>query len=121
MSKLIFRLRHVPEDEAEDIRELLTQYAIEHYETSAGNWGISMPGIWVQHDEDVDRARQLIDNYQTERGNEQRSAHAERLERGEQPTLIEAFRNRPIAFIGIAVFCLFVLYVMIKPFVTMMQ
>ena len=45
MSKLLFRLRNVPDDEADEVRELLTQHSIEFYETGAGNWGISMPRV----------------------------------------------------------------------------
>ena len=45
MSKLLFRLRHVPEDEAEEVRALLEQNSIEFFETFAGNWGISLPAL----------------------------------------------------------------------------
>ena len=38
----LFNLRGVPEDEAEDIRQLLDEHEIEFYETSAGNWGVSL-------------------------------------------------------------------------------
>ena len=42
MSKLLFRLRNVPDDEAEEVRQLLEEHGIETYETDAGNWGISL-------------------------------------------------------------------------------
>ncbi|MEE3087569.1 MAG: DUF6164 family protein, partial [Pseudomonadota bacterium] len=42
MAKLLFRMRDVPDDEAEEVRELLTQNKITFFETFAGNWGISM-------------------------------------------------------------------------------
>ena len=44
MSALIFRLRNVPEDEAMQVRDLLDEHRIDWFETSAGNWGIGMPG-----------------------------------------------------------------------------
>jgi len=47
MAVQLFKLKGVPEDEAEDIRNLLTNHYIDHYETPAGNWGISMPAIWL--------------------------------------------------------------------------
>lgn len=50
MSKLLFKLRGVPDDEADEIRALLAEKQIEYYETSAGNWGISLPALWLQDD-----------------------------------------------------------------------
>lgn len=67
MSTLIFRLRNVDIDEADAVRDLLAQHQIPFYETDAGNWGISMPGIWLYDDSDKPRARDLIDRYQAER------------------------------------------------------
>ena len=64
MSKLVFRLRNVPEDEAQDVREILENNDIGYFETSAGNWGISLPAIWINETEEFDQARQLIDEYQ---------------------------------------------------------
>jgi len=67
LATLLFRLRNVPEDEADDVRDLLTRHSIAFYETSAGNWGVSLPAIWLHLDEDYPQARQLLDNYQRER------------------------------------------------------
>ena len=51
MSLLLFSLRGVPEDEAEEVRELLTSNRIEFYETSAGLWGTSTPALWLLQEE----------------------------------------------------------------------
>ena len=48
MSKLLFKMRHVPEDEGREVRELLTSNKIEFFETFAGNWGVSMPALWLK-------------------------------------------------------------------------
>ena len=64
MAVLIFNLRHVPDDEAQDVRELLLDNNIEFYETSAGILGMSVPGLWVVNEEQVEEARHLIDEYQ---------------------------------------------------------
>jgi hypothetical protein len=61
MSKLVFKLRNVPIDEAQDIRELLEGNDIAYFETSAGNWGISLPAIWIHESEKFEFTRQLID------------------------------------------------------------
>jgi len=68
MSALVFRLRNVPDDEAADIRALLERHKIGYFETTAGNWGISMPGIWVEDATDLEQARRIIDEYQQARG-----------------------------------------------------
>ena len=67
MSKILFRLNGVSEDEIEDVRELLTEHDIDFYETPPGNWGISMPAIWVKEEEQFDKAKALLDAYQSER------------------------------------------------------
>ena len=67
MAGPVFRLKDVPADEAEDVRNLLADKDIEFYETSAGNWGVSMPALWLRDDSDWDRARALIDEYQQQR------------------------------------------------------
>jgi len=117
MSALVFKLRNVPEDEADDIRQLLNDRNIEIYETSAGNWGISMPGIWVKDDADLAPAKKLIKEYQQSRATSARAEYNADLEAGNVPSLVDRFRQRPIAFIGIVLFCLFVVYAMTAPFI----
>ena len=38
MSKLLFKLRNVPDDEALEVRELLELNDIDYFETTPGNW-----------------------------------------------------------------------------------
>ena len=110
MATLVFRLRHVPEDEADDIRSLLTGHDIKYYETNAGNWGISMPGIWLEDGEDVEYAKALIDDYQEERAKSARQSDEV------TPTLTDSLKQHPGRAIGVIGFCIFVLYFLIKPF-----
>ena len=49
MATLVFRLRNVPEDEAQAVRTVLDTNNIDWYETTAGNWGIAMPGLWINN------------------------------------------------------------------------
>ena len=119
MSTLIFRLRHVPEEEAEAVRNLLTEQQIEWYETTAGNWGIAMPGIWVTHNEQATRARQLIEVYQRELSSTQRELYRQKEQLGENPGLIDHLRKHPVRTLGVFIFCLFILYVSINPFLQM--
>ena len=121
MPTLVFRLRNVPEDEAIAVKELLDNHHIQWYETSAGNWGIAMPGIWVKNDQDTEKARQLINTYQTERQQQVRLEYAEKMQRGEIPTLLQQVKNYPVRVIGIVIFCLFILYAMINPFLQLIE
>jgi len=75
MSILLFRLNDVPADEAHDVRELLAAEGIAFYETSAGNWGVSVAAIWLYEDDDFVRARQLLDDYQQQRALTQRQLY----------------------------------------------
>ena len=64
MAVLIFKLRYVPDDEAQEIRELLSENDIDFYETSPGILGFSMPGLWLKNEDQAAKARQLIEEYQ---------------------------------------------------------
>ena len=109
MTTLVFRLRNVPEDEADAVRTLLDEARVDWYETSAGNWGIAMPGLWVGEPGEAARARALIDDYQRERA-------ARRRDADDIVPFAARLRERPLAVLGIVAFCLFVLYVSINPF-----
>lgn len=67
MSRIVFKLAGVEEDEANDVRDLLDQLDLAYYETDGGRWRIGVQAIWVIHSEDFERARQAIDEYQTVR------------------------------------------------------
>ena len=119
MSVLVFRLRNVPDEEASAIRSLLDEARIEWFETTAGNWGIAMPGLWVQHDEDAIRARELIDQYQLTLSVSQRQLYEEQRKAGQTTTLRQRILEHPLRSLGIVLFCLFILYVSIHPFLQM--
>lgn len=116
MAKLLFRLRGVPDDEASEVRELLEANGIEYYETMAGNWGISMPGLWLRDESELLRARALLDDYQEQRARQARADWEEDLRTGRQPGQWQMICQQPlkaalylaaasvILFISIAVF-----------------
>lgn len=80
MAKILFRLNGVSDDETNDVRELLTNNAIDFYETSSGNWGVSMPAIWLSEDSQFEKAQALLNTYQNERTIRMREEYA-RLKR----------------------------------------
>ncbi|PPD35616.1 MAG: hypothetical protein CTY19_00765 [Methylomonas sp.] len=102
MSILFFHLRGVPADEAEDIRELLTNNQITFYETSAGMFGISLPAIWLNHEDDLTLAQHLFDVYQQQRANEQRALYVIRRQQGHEPGFLLHNLRHPLRFIFLA-------------------
>lgn len=100
MAKLLFRLRSVPEDEATEVRELLETHDISFYETSAGNWGISMPGLWLHHDTDYAQARALLDDYQDQRRQRMREQYEADRAAGTADTMFTLLRREPARVIA---------------------
>ncbi|WP_119393975.1 DUF6164 family protein [Salinibius halmophilus] len=66
MARLVFHLANVPEDEAMQVRQALTEAEVEFFETEAGRWRIGVAAIWVHTDDDVPAARQAIEAVQAE-------------------------------------------------------
>jgi hypothetical protein len=116
MPKLLFRLNGVPDDEAHDIRELLTTHRIDFYETDAGRWGISVAGVWLRDEEQLDTAKQLIDHYQAERTQRVRAEYDNLRSEGRHETLMARFLGDPVRFLVYAAIILVILYFSLAPF-----
>ena len=116
MAVMLFKLRNVPEDEAQEIRELLESHAIDFYETPASRWGISMEAIWLSDDIQLARAQALIDDYQRQRQQRAREEYARQLQNGEIETLGQRLRHHPLLFLISLGFALIVVYFSIMPF-----
>lgn len=116
MAKLLFKLKSVFDDEADEIRQLLSDNHIDFYESPAGNWGISVHAIWINNDSQYDQAKQLIDNYQQQRQARIQQEIAEQKARGEFESLPQRIARRPVEFILAIAFIIFILYISIMPF-----
>ena len=114
MSTLLFSLRGVPDDEADEIRELLTENNIDYYETSAGNWGISMPALWVRNNEEVFAAQKLLNQYHQQRAITQREIYDQLKKEGGNKQLLDVLTENPLRFIIYIGAIAFILYVSIK-------
>ena len=68
MAKLLLNLRHVPDDEADDVRAMLDAARIGFYETPPSVFGISAGGIYVRENDDVPEAKRLMADSQAQRG-----------------------------------------------------
>jgi hypothetical protein len=96
MSKMLLNLRHVPDDEAREVRALLESNAIASFETEPNRWGISAGAIWVREDDQFERARALMDDYQSQRSAAARQAWAAARRDGTAWTFRAQLRQSPL-------------------------
>lgn len=120
MPTLLFKLTHVPDEEAQDIRNLLNENEIRFYETDAGFWRVGLDAIWVPDDSQVEQARELIRAYQTERTAQQKQNYAQLVEQGQAPGVWQKFRAQPVRFVVFVLAILFVLALTLIPFLMLM-
>ena len=106
MATLLFRLNDVPDAEADAVRNLLLEHQIDFYETSAGNWGFSVAGIWLKNNEDKSQARSLIDDYQRHMP----SVDAE--------SFAQFAAQQPLRVVIYFLIVLFILYFSLVPFIS---
>jgi hypothetical protein len=116
MPAKLFSLNGVPDDEAEGVRALLRADGIDFYETPAGNWGISMPAIWLNDESQFAQARALIDVYQRERLLRVREEYAQQQREGRNRTIIDVIRGNPLRFIAYLAVIVAIVYFSTKPF-----
>lgn len=118
MAKLLFRMRHVPDDEAQEVRALLEQNNIDFFETFPGNWGISMPALWLKDKDQYAEARDLLDAYQDDRRQRVQSEYQASKQRGEAKTTWQAFKESPIRLISYFTLIAIVLYLSLRFFLS---
>lgn len=116
MAALLFRLNQVPEDEAEDIRQLLDEAKFDIFETSAGFWGLGVAAIWLRNNDELPQARKLIDDYQQQRAEKMRADYEARIAAGEELGFWQHNLQHPLRLLGIAAFVTLLLVVMLLPF-----
>ncbi|CAA0081985.1 Uncharacterised protein [Halioglobus japonicus] len=113
MAVLIFRLNGVSDEEAQDVRDLLADNALDSYETSAGRWGVSVAGLWLVNESDKTKARELIDAYQLERYH-----YFEQLKADAPPeTFGDRFKRSPLTVIFFSLLSATVLFLTLSPFI----
>ena len=114
--KLLLNLRHVPDDEADEVRTLLEQHEIAFYETKPSVWGVSAGGIWIRRDEDVATAARLMGEYQQQRRANARAEYAAAKQAGRAGPW-RVFREHPLHAIVALLAIAFVLALSALPFV----
>jgi hypothetical protein len=115
MAALLFRLRNVPDEEADAVRQMLKDNQVDFYETDAGNWGISMPAIWINDDSRLSEYQSLVKNWQDDYAAKARQDYLERKSQGLEPSLLDRLKSRPAPSLLAIAFSLFIIYVMLGP------
>ncbi|PCH63258.1 MAG: hypothetical protein COC09_06425 [Gammaproteobacteria bacterium] len=116
MSVRLLNLRPVPEDEAEEIRQLLTEKGFDFYETPAGRWGISSPGLWLRDQDRLSEAKAALESYQQERCQRVRAEYEELRQSGLHRTWADVIFESPLRLIFYVLVIGFILYLSIIPF-----
>jgi len=113
---MLFKLRGVEEDEAEEVRALLTERDIDFYETTNGRWGLGFAAIWLHDDACFEQAKSLLEDYQQQRFEQARAAYNQLCLEGQEPTLWHRLKTHPsqVIFVLLAV-CIVALF-MLAPF-----
>ncbi len=120
MSRLLLNLRHVPDDEADDVRALLEEKGIAFYETTPSPFGISAGGIWVQNDADFAEAKRAFDDYEQQRSARVRAEYAEARRAGTAQTFLGVLREDPLHVVMTLLGILIVLGVVALPFILLL-
>ena len=117
MAVLLMNLRGVPEDEAEEVRDLLRRHAVEFYETPPSRWLVSGGGIWLTDDDDLEPARELLEGYQRHRHAAARADYEERRQAGRQEGIWRRLRREPLRLLLYLAGAGVVLYLSVAPFI----
>ncbi len=118
MAHMLLNLRHVPEDEAREVRDLLNEHQLLFYETEPSLWGISAGAIWLSRDEDIAPARELMAEYQRERSERKRAEYREEVEAGTAASFGSRIKQHPIGVLATLVLVGGLLFITLVPFLT---
>jgi len=113
----LMRLRGVHEDEARELRELLEANNIDFYETPAGNWGVSMPAIWLRDEDELARAKSLLNDYQQQRAVRVRNEYQQLKAADQHSTFVRELKARPARVVAYLTIIAIILYFSTMPFI----
>ena len=106
----------VPDDEADEIRELLSDAEIDYYEVPASFLGVSPASLWLHDSSQLDKANALIGAYQIERTARARSEYEKLRLEGQNKTMIDSLLAHPLRALLFFAAIIFTLYWSLAPF-----
>ena len=112
----LMKLRGVPDDELAELYELLESEHIEFYETSAGNWGISLPALWLKDESQLEHAKSVLDHYHRQRFSSAREEYEKQKNEGRARGWLDLIRENPFQFILYMLIVLAMVYFSTVPF-----
>jgi len=116
MATQLVKLRQVPADELDEIYALMQAHEIEVYETGAGNWGISMPALWLSNDDQLEQAKALLKQHEEERFQRMRDEYEALKEEGKARTFLDIARENPVRYVAYIVMIAGLVYISVVPF-----
>lgn len=119
MAVLLFSLKNVTDEEADEVRALLAANHIDFYETAASNWGISSAAIWLREAEQLAQAKSLLDEYQRQRCATQRERYQHLKSEGKHRTFLRAWQEDPVRTTLYLIIVAALLYFSIKPYLAL--
>ena len=117
MSKLLFDLRNVPDDEADEVRTLLGGHGIVFYETAPSAWGLFAGGIWITDESELADAKALLADYQQRRQSIARENYAAARRDGNAESFWTTLRQQPARMLLWLLTIVFLLGLTLLPFV----
>jgi hypothetical protein len=121
MAIQLMKLRLVPADELAEIHALMEAHAISVYETTAGNWGISLPALWLRDESRHAEAKALLADYAAQRQAKARDEYEALKAAGKARTLFDIARENPLRFIGSLVLIGALCWISLVPFLTLLR
>lgn len=100
LPKLLMRTTGASAEEVDGLIELLQERGIVCYTTHAGRWRLGVDGLWLAHEEDLPRARELGGEFQYQFSKESREHFKRRLAQGTAPTFTSQLRQKPLIVVG---------------------
>jgi len=121
MAHLLFRLRHVTDEEAMEVRQLLDEHGFDVYETQAGFFRLGVDAIWLRNPAQREQAEHALAAYQSERQANARKAHEEALARNEAPTLWRRLLAHPFQDTLVIVAVVLIALLTLLPFISLVR
>lgn len=121
MAVLLFKLTNVPDDEADEVRQLLKDGGFNVYETGAGRWKVGVPAIWLADHSQLDDAQAQLLHYQTQRAQRMRQHYEALKASGQAPTLWSHLASKPTVVLSCILGAGILIAVMILPFLGFLQ
>ncbi len=110
-----------PEDEVAEVCDLLDRHHIPWFETTAGRFGVSFPAIWLRDDDDWDRAKSLLDEYQRQRREAARADFEQQISDGRAETFLSRLLSHPLQIVFILIVVLAIGYFSVVPFFSLLE